>query len=131
MIVLRRVEVAPAPLDRAHRSRHLVRRPPYVGTARVVGPATLVGEARDHGRDLGRREVVEDAVADRLREEQVALVREASEQPSGVGEGPLLDVAPRLEQPEHAVELSGEALAPSADASFEALDLALLAAERR
>ena len=44
---------------------------------------------------------------------------DASQLPSPIGERPPVDVAPRLEQPEHAIELAGQRVGAASDAAFE------------
>ena len=89
-----------------------------------VGTAALVGEARDDRRHLGGVEVVEEAFAERLGDDEVGLgVEPREEQPRG-RELPALDVPPRLEHREHAIELAGEALGTARDAALLAGDVA-------
>ena len=97
----------------------------------AVGAAALVGEARHDRGELGRAQAVEQALAERLGEQQIGLGVEAGELLAGVGELPAVDVAPRLEHPQHPVELPGQALAAAAHAPFGALHVALEALDRR
>ena len=114
-VVLVVVQVPPDALDRARRAaRRSCSASGAVASARAVGPAALVREARHDRRELAVREPVEQPVADRLRDHEIALGVEAGEQLAGVGERPAVDVAPRLEHAQHAVELAGQALAAAA-----------------
>ena len=118
------VECAPA-------LRNRLRRPARWWHRHVAfGAASLVGEARHDGRELRRAEAVEETVADRLREEQVGLGVQARQALARVGERPAVDVAPRLEHAQHAVELAGEAVAAPAHPPLQPLHVALEALDR-
>ena len=61
--------------------------------------------------------------ADRLREEEIGLGVEAGQALACVGERPAVDVTPRLEHPQHTVELAREAVVATPDASLQPLDV--------
>ncbi len=84
----------------------------------------LVGEARHEPGHRGGIEVVEQLLADRLGEEQVALVEQRGEPLAGLGERPVLEVAPELEDADDAIEPARERPDPTADALLELAHLA-------
>ena len=101
---------------------HLPRREPHLGLLARHRPRrwpdtrrawNVNDEARAATR--GRVEVVEQAVAQGVGHQQVALVVDPGQAAAGVGEGPAVDVAPHLEHPQHPVELAGQRLGAALD----------------
>ena len=85
----------------------------------------LVAEGGGRAGQRRRVELVEDAGAQRLGHQQVGLVVQPGQLAAGLGERPAVDVAPRLEHPQHPVELAGQRLRASADALLDALGVAV------
>ena len=129
-VVLGRDERTPESIDVTRACGDRLRWPPRRGRRRdAVGATALVREARHERGELGRREVVEQPLADRLREEQVGLGVQPGQHLARRCELPAREVPPRLEHAEHAVELPGEALGAALhpaleprQVTFEALD---------
>jgi hypothetical protein len=94
------------PLELVPAGPHLARREPRrLGLPR---PAMLVGEARQQAGQGRRVEAVEQARRQRLRDQQVGLVVRAGQHLALRGEGPPLEVAPRLHEPQDTVEPPGQ-----------------------
>ena len=99
----------------------LPRREP--GRRRRRRAAVLV---REHGHQAGHRcriEIVEQTRVQRLRDQQIALVVEVGEAVAFLGERPSVEVAPRLEHTQHAVEMAGERPGLAFHAPLEVIDL--------
>ena len=68
-------------------------------------------------------ETVEQAVAQRFGDHQIALGVEPGEEPAAREQLPLAHVAPRLQHREHAIELPGQGLGLAGDAALEPGDV--------
>ncbi len=111
------LELGPAPLEPRRREPRLLRA--------AVGPAGLVGEGGRQRRHRRGVEPVVQAAPQGLGHQQVALMVDASQHVSALGERPPVDVAPRLQHAQHPVELVTQRLGAAVDAPLDAAEVLL------